>query len=252
MPLLYYRAPVGHSAKTLITLAEKGISFQSRLIEPPALEPHAATIRSISPSGSLPVFVDDDGTGLAESSAIGEYLDETRPTFRLMPEDPIGRWRARVWFKVVNEDLAPAVAILAWSAWRVPTLGSDEREYLTAAAEAIPALDRRRYWQEGLAGFTPSRLEAAQAKVRGVINLVEKQLTQSAYLAGSRYSLADIDVWPFMEPLPRLLPDIVGETFTPHLTAWTERIAARPAVIAATRGARDSDWVLGPEPIRWG
>lgn len=250
MPVLYHRAPVAHSAKALIVLAEKGIRFESRRIEVPVVEEEI--VRTAGPSGSVPVWLDDDGTRLAESSIIAEYLDETRPDPPLMPSDALGRWRARVWFKFVNEDLAPAVGLLAWSAWRFPALNASERAALRDRIATLTAADRRAWWHEALEGFNLERLESARTKVRGMVSLLEQRLVQFEYLAGPDYSLADIDVWPFIEPLPRLLPGCVNETETPSLLGWRRRIGGREAVAAATAGALDTDWTLGPELIRWG
>lgn len=250
MPILYHRAPVAHSAKVLIVLAEKGIRFESRRTEVPACE--VASVRAASQSGHLPVLVDDDGTTLAESSAIAEYLDETRPSPPLMPSDALARWRARVWFKFVNEDLAPAVAMLAWSAWRLPALLGDERAALAMRIEAITVPDRKAWWGEALAGFKPERMDVARKKVQGMAHLLEQRLSQFEFLAGPEYSLADVDAWPFVEPLPRLLPTVVNEHASPRLLRWMRRIGSREAVATVIADARDTDWTLGPELIRWG
>jgi glutathione S-transferase len=252
VPILYHRAPVGNCAKTLITLAEKNIVFHGEYVDAPLERGPDDLIAKASQSGSLPVFVDDDGTTLAESSAIAEYLEETRPEKPLMPADPTGRWQARVWFKFVNEDLAPAVSLLAWHTWGRPHLTAARHAELCASVVTLTAPDRVHYWQEALAGFSAARLNEARRKIAGVIALLEQRLGAHSHVAGDDYSLADIDVWPFAEPLPRLVPELASPSLMPATTAWVERMRRRPAVIAATQGARDVDWIPGPEPIRWG
>jgi glutathione S-transferase len=252
MPTLYHRAPVGHCAKVLITLAEKGIAYDSCLVTVPWSEQRPLGIDEIDPTWSLPILVDDDGTMLAESSVIDEYLDETRPQPPLMPTDRTGRWRARVWFKFVNEDLAPAVSMMAWTSWTRPSLDEPTLAALSARAESLAAPERRRYWRQALDGFTPEQLAAAETKIRGVVELAGQRLRESPWLAGADYSLADIDAWPFFEPLPRLVPHIAGQNAAPLIAGWIARVGARTAVATAVAGARDTDWVPGPEPIRWG
>ncbi|SET49821.1 FtsZ-binding protein FzlA [Oceanicella actignis] len=55
----------------------------------------------LNPAGQTPVFVDDDGTVVADSAAIFEYLEETRPERPLLPRSPAERAEARrlvAWF----------------------------------------------------------------------------------------------------------------------------------------------------------
>src|SRR5262249_9214066 len=56
---------------------------------------------AISPRGKVPLLL-VDGTALFESSAINEFIDETRPP-RLLPEDPLERARQRAWVEVAND-----------------------------------------------------------------------------------------------------------------------------------------------------
>jgi glutathione S-transferase len=157
-----------------------------------------------------------------------------------------------VWFKAVNEDFAPAVALLAWEHWGRPSRSIDELVQIRVAIEKLKAPDRISYWQEALAGYSTSRLSQAKQKIQDFIMLMEQRLQQSPYLAGQDYSLADIDVWPFAEPLPRLLPDLVSHGSAPRIHEWIDRIRRRPSVTLVTKHARDADWIPGPEPIRWG
>ncbi len=249
MTTLYIAGPVGHSLKVLLAAAEKELTLATVPVDAIDLEQHRDPLAKLTPTGCLPVLVDGPLV-LTESSIINEYLDETGERFALMPADPGERWRARTWFKFVNEDLAPAVGILAWREWGLPALETGRHARLPEAINAIAALERRSHWQQALDGFLPAQHETAEAKIANFLELTEQRLAANAYLAGDAFSLADIDVLPFVEPLRRLRPDLIGAH--PATTAWIERILARPKVAAVHAGYSDELWVPGPELIRWG
>ncbi|WP_427968723.1 glutathione S-transferase family protein [Altererythrobacter sp.] len=250
MTRILIHAPVGNSAKILILLAEKQLDLPVEKVTVP-VDAVLAEVHLASPSASLPVLIEEDGSAIAESSVICEYLNERYSDTPLMSSDVVGRWRTRSWFKFVNEDLAPATAILAWQAWTLQSLKESASIALATRLAHLP-VERRLFWEEALAGFSAARIDQARSKIAMVAGLIEQALADSPYLAGELFSLADIDVWPFASVLPRLVPDIVNADATPRLMAWIERVGERPAVRRATADAQDTDWVPGPEPIRWG
>lgn len=247
--ILYTAGPVGHSLKVLFAAAEKGLSLELRQADVLDLDQHRAPLSDLTPTGCLPVLVDGQVV-LTESSIINEYLDETGAGPSLMPDSAEGRWRARAWFKFVNEDLAPAVSILAWQKWGLPALSEADRTKIAEAAQRISALERRLHWQQALDGFLPLQHETAGTKISTFLALTEQRLKAADYLAHDRFSLADIDVWPFLEPLRRLRPELTDAH--PATAAWIERVLARPAIATVFADYRDAQWVPGPELIRWG
>jgi glutathione S-transferase len=58
--------------------------------------------RKITPLGKVPTLVCDDGTIIAESAVINEYLDEQVPDPALLPVDPKERARARMVVQITN------------------------------------------------------------------------------------------------------------------------------------------------------
>lgn len=250
MPILYHQAPVAHSAKVLITLAEKGLEFDRRWVGPPCGSQYPDILEA-SYAGSVPVLVTDDGAVIGESSTITEYIDDAYPDVPLMPQDAVGKWRTRVWFKFVNEDLAPATCILAWNEWGRPSRDEAALSAIRSQLEALPE-HRQAFWAEALSGFGTKRVEHARQKIAMVIGLIEARLSEFEYLAGDTYSLADIDVWPFASVLPELAQDLAGPDSAPKMHAWIDRVAQRPAVRSVTVEGTGAGWLPGPEPIRWG
>ena len=65
-----------------------------------------------------------------------------------------------------------------------------------------------------------------------ILDKAEKALADGPYLAGTSYSLADINMIPFMHRYrQRVVPDLFTPERVPHLCEWFDRIMARPAVI---------------------
>jgi glutathione S-transferase len=65
-----------------------------------------------NPYGKVPVLV-DDGTVIYESAIINEYLEEKYPDPPLMPGDPAGRARVRIWVDFANTRLQRAGGYIA-------------------------------------------------------------------------------------------------------------------------------------------
>ncbi len=87
-------------------LAIKGIAFESVMVDLAAGEQTREAHRARNPIGHVPAL-EIDGLLLAESVAIIEYLEETRPTPALYPRDPIARARVRQLVELVNAGIQP-------------------------------------------------------------------------------------------------------------------------------------------------
>lgn len=62
---------------------------------------------AVNPQGLVPALVWEDGTVIAQSLAILEFLDEVRPEPPLLPADPAGRARVRQIAQIVACDIHP-------------------------------------------------------------------------------------------------------------------------------------------------
>ena len=84
--------------KVRIALAEKGLDFE---LEVERVWQRREAFLRLNPAGSVPVLVEPDGTALAESSAVCEYLDEVYPEPPLIGASPSVRAETRrlvAWF----------------------------------------------------------------------------------------------------------------------------------------------------------
>ena len=248
---LYHWEPNAASARVLIALKEKGLQFESRYVDILAFEQHAPAFLALNPSGETPVLV-RDGEAFTESSYICEYLDEAFPERPLMPAAPIDRWATRAWQKDVDDYLAAAVSDLAWAALGAPALKARDAAEIEDAVARIPMQERRDHWRRATLGLGEEALGKARERVRLTTRKTEADLEDRDWLAPGGYSLADIAVYAYLNYLPRIAPDLMGE----RTAAWLARMSARPAVQAAEAMSRTGEpygvAAPGPEPIRWG
>jgi glutathione S-transferase len=105
-------------------------------------------------------------------------------------------------------------------------------------------------------GYSADLLQDSERKVKLGVQRIEEALTQSAWLVGSSYSLADIDAFAISNALTTLAPGIVNKSAAPRTLDWLDRIRARPAVRAALSTSRtgkpERAFAPGPEHSRWG
>jgi glutathione S-transferase len=100
MRILYHQSLSPYCRKVRITLSEKKLEFEPRL--EPVWERRPEFL-ALNPAGEVPVLVEKDGSVLAGSQSIVEYLDETVPEPPLLGITPLERAEARrlaAWFDV--------------------------------------------------------------------------------------------------------------------------------------------------------
>ena len=82
--------------KVFITLAEKGLSYETKNVDLFTNEQYKPEYLKINPKGVVPAL-DHDGRIIIESSLICEYVDDICPDPSLVPADPFDRARMRLW-----------------------------------------------------------------------------------------------------------------------------------------------------------
>ena len=252
---LYHWEPNAASARALIALTEKGLDFESRYVDVLGFEQHAPGFLALNPSGETPVLV-HDGEAFNESSYICEYLEETFPDPPLMPRAPLDRWAARAWQKYVDDYLAAAASDLAWAALGAPALKDRSWNSVQEAVARIPMKERRDQWRAAIAGLPAEALDKSRERIRLTLAKMEADLKGRDWLAPGGCSLADIAVYPYVNYLPRIAPELIDADTAPRTTAWLKRMSERPGVRAAEAMSRTGDAYAiaapGPEHIRWG
>lgn len=189
--------PNGH--KVHIALEELELPYRIVPVNIGKGEQFRPEFLAINPNHRIPAIVDPEGpdgrtVSLFESGAILIYLAEKAG--RLLPADPVERYTALQWLMFQMGGVGP--------------MFGQYNHFAAYAPEKIPyAIDR--YGNE----------------VKRLHNVLEKRLSDSAYLAGDEYSIADIATFPWVRNPDRRGIDLAEY---PAVQRWHDAIAARPAV----------------------
>jgi glutathione S-transferase len=230
---LYHAEPVANSMKVLLCLKEKNIEFVSHYVNLLRFEQHAPEFVKINPNGQVPVLI-HDGAVITESSVINEYLEDVFPQVPLRPENAVERARMRTWTKFVDDYFMPALSMIGWHVMVRRIAQKLKGRELEEMLAHIPLKEQRDKWAT-VAGesFTEEQLADSRRKIGVSILKMEKILTESPWLAGRTYSLAEVNSYSAVAALPRLYPEVMNPEETPRSIEWLARMNARPAVQAA-------------------
>lgn len=258
---LYHGEPNGVFLKPLIALYEKKVAFTSRYFDPLSFAhyeegfPHNAESQ-LHLEREGPVLV-HDGEVISSSYFMLEYIAEAFPGVNLLPGDAWAHYRSRALGQVLALGVNAAVSALGCAKYLAPALKNRDQGELRAQIARIEPVERRTAWLAVIDGTcTADALAAARERLRAPVARVEESLSQSQWITGEDYSIADIDAFAILAPTPTLAPEVVSEERTPRLMEFLQRMRLRPAVQSAlslTRTGRPQDaFVPGPEFSRWG
>lgn len=187
-------------------LAEKGVALPTETVDIMKGANREAGFLARNPSGHTPVLELDDGSFLAESLAICEYLEERYPTPPLIGSTPEERAETRMWLRRIDLGYVQPAVYAFRGGPGLPMFQSR----MTCLPEAVDGM--KKVCDEGLA-------------------IVDAQLGRGDYVCGARFTLADILLAAFYDFAAQ-----VGMGVDPrfaNIAAWRRRLAPRPAFAAA-------------------
>jgi glutathione S-transferase len=229
--LALYHAPHSTcSQKVRILLAEKGLEWESRLVNLRRFEHLEPAFLAINPDALVPVLV-HDGRILRNSLVISEYLEDAFPQTSFRPVDLVARARMREWTVYVSEEPSWSVKVPSFNKNLRPELvGRYSDAELAGIAARIPNRETAARWMKAAKeGFSEAELAASVARFVATLDRMERALADGPWLAGADYSLADIDMAPFVHRMAA-----VGEAklieARPRTADWYARMQARPGV----------------------
>jgi glutathione S-transferase len=224
------------SRRVRLCLEEKGLAYESHPVDLAKQEQHSPEYLKINPNGVIPTLL-HEGRALYESGTICEYLDEVFPEPPLRPADPWGRATMRNWIRHADERIGNLI-IFNWrhGLQQIAEKWSDEE--LAERLKKIPSKERQEAWlRVARRPYTEEERAEARAKLVQMLDRMEATLKASAWLAGERYSIADIALVPFVKRIDEeIAPDEMTATKHPRVAAWWTAIQARPAFRRARIG----------------
>lgn len=230
---LYHAGLTTCSKKARLCLNEKGLEYTSHYVNLRGFENHTPEYLALNPNGVVPTLI-HDGQPVVESTFINEYIDEVFPGPSLTPSDPLLRAKMRSWSKMADDYGLAAVRIPTWSRTKLETITAlKESDGLDEVVARIPLQDHRdKYRQIAAGGFSQKEFDDAYAKMDFVYDRVEKALEEGGpYLVGDMFTLADINMLPFIDQFAKYRPQLFEDGAHPKTREWLELIMARPAVI---------------------
>ena len=220
------------SFKVRMCLAEKELAWDSERIDLIAFENLSPSYLALNPNGVVPTLRDGDLV-IIESSVINEYLDERYTAKPLASSDPAQRAAMRIWVKYQDDVLYPAQRPATFQLMVRRKLAALSQDEIAALVTRHPQPERARHFLSWASGTPdPKVVEDAKEKLRQVVERLNKRLQSNPWLAGSRFSLAEIAFAPFIDRLERLRFQELWQE-KPAVADWMERVKARPSFAAA-------------------
>ena len=188
----------------LLELGHAGAEYDAWLIRINDGDQFSSGFVAVNPNSKIPALLDRSGPNpvrVFESGAIMMHLAEKFGAF--MPTGGAARAECLSW--------------LFWQMGSAPFLGGGFGHFYAYAPSKMQyPIDR--YAME----------------VKRQMDVLDRRLAESAYLAGDEYTIADMAVWPWYGALAKGQLYEAGEflqvqTYT-NVLRWTDQIAKRPAV----------------------
>ena len=236
MLVLHHAWRSSASRRVRLCIEEKGLAYEGHVVNLEAMEHHSPEYLKINPNGVIPALI-HDGRPLYESGTICEYLDEVFPEPPLRPATAYDRATMRNWVRHVDERIGNLI-IFNWrhSLQKVAEKWTDAE--LEEHVKKIPSKERQEAWRRvARRPYTEEERAGARAKLVELLGKMEATLKESEWLAGERYTIADIAVVPFVKRIDEeIAPDQMGARHHPRVAEWWAKIQARPAFARANIG----------------
>ena len=191
-------------SEELLALGCSGAEYDAWLIRINEGDQFGSGFVAVNPNSKIPALMDHSGAKpvrVFESGAILQYLAEKFGMF--LPAGGAARAECLSW--------------LFWQMGSAPFLGGGFGHFY-AYAPAKFEYPINRYAME----------------VKRQLDVLDRQLAEHRFLAGSEYTIADMAVWPWYGTLVKGLMYEAGEFLSvheyQHVLRWTDEMAARPAV----------------------
>ena len=188
----------------LLALGHKGAEYDAWLIKIGEGQQFGSGFVAINPNSKIPALLDRSGPKpirVFESGAILVHLAEKFDAF-------------------LPKEAAPRAECLSWLFWQMgsaPYLGGGFGHFYAYAPFKIEyAIDR------------------FAMETKRQLDVLDRRLAESRFLAGDDYTIADIAVWPWYGGLAKGLLYGAGEFLAVHeyknVQRWADAILERPAV----------------------
>ncbi|MBI3705102.1 MAG: glutathione S-transferase [Rhizobiales bacterium] len=201
---LYDSKMAPNPRRTRIFLAEKGVSLPTEQVDMMQMQHKTPEYTAINPLQRMPALLLDDGTVLTESIAICRYFEELQPQPPLFGVGPKEKALVEMWNRRCEINFFANVAAVF--------------RHLHPAMKALEVPQ------------VPAWAEANKPRVAWFLQLLDGELATREFIAGDRYSVADITALvtvDFLKPAKIPLPEGLA-----NVARWHAAVSARPSAKA--------------------
>jgi glutathione S-transferase len=208
---LYQSSGSPNSRRVRIFLAEKNLPVEIVGVDLGAKEQFSEVYRAINSRSVVPTLVLPNGLSIGEVPAICRYLEETHPDNPLMGSSPEEKALVAMWDRRAElEGFAPV---------------------MEGVRNAVPGLKGRAIAGPHAYEQIPEIVERSKLRVANFYADFNRRLSESAFVAGPTFSIADITTLVTVDFATKAL-DMPIPADHVALRNWYESIAARPSASA--------------------
>lgn len=186
-----------------IFLAEKGVQVPYEQVDIGTAKNRTPEFLKINPMGGVPVLELDDGTHIAESVAICRYFEALHPTPPLMGTDARDQAIVEMWHRRMELNFLGMVA----GAFR------NTSEFFKGRIPQVPEYG-----------------EVCRQAAEKMFGFVDQTLANRQFIAGDRYSIADILALVAVDFAKAVKLRITPEQT--NLKRWYDAVSSRPSAQA--------------------
>src|SRR5215831_1557633 len=184
---LYHNINSVCAQKIRIALAEKGLQAKEHLMTLRGDQFDPAYLK-LNSNGLVPTLI-HDGEVVVESSLILYYLDEVFPEPPMMPEDARGRFRVRMYNKLIDEYLHYSCMIMTFATAFRPAFLKMPREAWQAEVDKSPQKRRAEYKRSVIEhGLDSEFVTDALKQHQKLLAWMAEDLAHGSFLAGAAFS----------------------------------------------------------------
>jgi len=183
-------------------MAEKGIELPTEELDLFAGENRQISYTDRNPGAQMPALELDDGSVIAETDVICEYLEEKNPSPALLGTTPEERANSRMWVRRVELNITENI----YNGFRY--------------SEGLEIFKDRMY-------CIPEAADGLKTKAQGQLEWLDGLMAGKEYIGGSDMGLADMILYCCLD-----FSQGVAQPINPELkniSAWFQRMDQRPS-----------------------
>ncbi|ESW32606.1 hypothetical protein PHAVU_001G002000 [Phaseolus vulgaris] len=202
-PVKVYGPPMSTAvSRVLACLLEKDVQFQLIPVNMAKGEHRSPEFRKLHPFGQVPAFQDGDNISLFESRAICRYVCEKygdRGNKELYGRNPLAKASIDQWLEAEAQNFNPPSSTLVFQLAFAPRMKIKQDE---------------------------GAIKQSKEKLAKVLDVYDKRLAESRFLAGDDFSLADLSHLPNAHYLVAAA-DAAPLFTSPNVARWWDEISSR-------------------------